>query len=906
MGCPDADTFNTLVAGKLDSAARAALADHAASCPDCHGLLGELLDLTESAPAAQPASAPAQVDRYVIERRLGAGAMGVVYAARDPELERPVAIKVLRGGASAARLKREAQMLARLHHPNVVAVYDVGDHAGQTFVAMALVDGANLRDWLAAPHTTDDIMRVLRDVARGLGAAHAAEVIHRDLKPDNIFVANDGSVQVGDFGLARSDGDLDPSASASLGMELTQTGMVLGTPAYMAPEHAAGQATAASDQFSFCVTAWEALFGVRPFTATTYAELHAKIVARELAVPAEPRRVPARVRAALERGLRAEPGDRFPSIDALAAELAPPRRRWPWVAGGLAVAAGAAALAVSLAAPRDRAAACESTAHELDAVWSPAARDRLDPGAQHLVDGYVRDWLALRHDACVDARGAAADPRNRCLDRAHDALARLLAQVAPGSDPDRLHAAVLALPPIADCRNPLEDTTSVAVRAAGEQLLARISDANVRSALSGASVMPELEALDAEAHGLGFAPAIIDAARAEASALDRVGERARAADVLRPALAAAEASRDDLRVAQVASELAALAEDKPDEASTMITLAEGAVARIGNDPDIALVIGFARIKLASASGDHAKAIETAQALIAPTIARTGADSLEVSELYVALAREYSATGRSDQAHEALAKARFTDLSRAKSGHVLDVVALSAKITDAFTQGDAERAISLARQLLALAGEGHDPAIEIEAAVSLARAYELAEDSRMMIDAFGDVLARLDAHPDAAGVETRAEALEAIGTSWIALGQPARAIEPLRRALAIETAGGATLFDYKTSTTNALADALVTTGKPREARALIEPMLKAMIDNPDVLPQRRAGAELVLARALWDDGDDHERARARTLAGDAALHYRQAIARLTAGGLARIVPMIQRRLDAVTTWQQRHP
>ena len=282
VACPDAETLAALVDDALPVAARAAVANHAAECEACHALLSALWATAASptAPAARQEERRAgdRVDRYVIEARLGAGGMGVVYAAHDPELGRKVAIKLVRAGADDERLRREAQALARLAHPNVVAVHDVGTCDGQVFIAMALVEGQNLRRWLATPRPVDAILRHLVAAGRGLAAAHAAGLIHRDLKPDNIFVSATGETLVGDFGLARDAAapaadDAPLTAPPLASPDLTLTGTVLGTPAYMAPEQATGAATRASDQFSFCVTAWEALHGARPFAGRGMAEI---------------------------------------------------------------------------------------------------------------------------------------------------------------------------------------------------------------------------------------------------------------------------------------------------------------------------------------------------------------------------------------------------------------------------------------------------------------------------------------------------------------------------------------------------------------------------------------------------------------------------------------------------------
>ncbi|HTM20129.1 MAG TPA: serine/threonine-protein kinase, partial [Kofleriaceae bacterium] len=204
-----------------------------------------------------------RVGRYLIEARLGMGGMGVVYAARDPDLDRRVAIKLLRSGAveAGARLLREGKALARLRHPNVVAVHDLGLHRGDVFIAMELVDGTTLRTWWEA-RRQGEVLAVLVDAGRGLAAAHAAGLIHRDFKPENVLVGRDGSVRVTDFGLARLDGaDGEPDAAlaativaGAVSAGLTRTGAVVGTPAYMAPEQHQGKAIdARTDQFAFCV-----------------------------------------------------------------------------------------------------------------------------------------------------------------------------------------------------------------------------------------------------------------------------------------------------------------------------------------------------------------------------------------------------------------------------------------------------------------------------------------------------------------------------------------------------------------------------------------------------------------------------------------------------------------------------
>src|SRR5687768_12143915 len=225
------------------------------------------------------------VGRYILLEAVGIGGMGVVYRAFDPELDRSVAVKLIRAAEdsdeSRARLLREAQAMARLSHNNVVGVHDVGTVGDQVFLAMDMLDGQTLRDWLKERRSWRDILRAFADAGRGLAAAHRAGLVHRDFKPSNAFVETSGRVRLLDFGLARpadamvaaggsgdsSSDDDEPSArgAAAIYASVTRAGKIAGTPRYMAPEQAkTGNATALSDQYAFCVALCEALYGQRP------------------------------------------------------------------------------------------------------------------------------------------------------------------------------------------------------------------------------------------------------------------------------------------------------------------------------------------------------------------------------------------------------------------------------------------------------------------------------------------------------------------------------------------------------------------------------------------------------------------------------------------------------------------
>ncbi len=306
--------------------------------------------------AAPPTPGTREPERYVLREQLGEGAMGVVWSARDTALDRDVALKLLHdrflGDADQEQLAREARVMARLSHPNVVAVYDVGTQGGRTFLAMELVTGVPLSRWLETPRPWQQIVDVFRGIAEGLAAAHVAGILHRDIKPTNILIGDDGRPRLADFGVAhaRPTGALDPGTP----LTATTAGLI-GSPAYMALERLCGEpADERGDQFSFCVALYEALHGERPFVAETLGGLIA-VIAR--GVPPPIRDIPPWLHAVVARGLAARPADRFASMTELGAALrAPqPRRRHIATFGAIALGILGAIVIAAIAWPRDRA-----------------------------------------------------------------------------------------------------------------------------------------------------------------------------------------------------------------------------------------------------------------------------------------------------------------------------------------------------------------------------------------------------------------------------------------------------------------------------------------------------------------------------------------------------------------------
>ncbi len=440
-----------------------------------------VIEAVEGAAANQTASVFALppgtlLGRYVIVDQLGAGGMATVYVAYDAQLARRVAIKVLRPDSrdpdAHARMLREAQAMARLSHRNVLAVHDVGSFGGGVFIATEYVEGQTLKAWLAQPRGWREILAVLASAGRGLEAAHARSIVHRDFKPDNVFLGHDGRVVVGDFGIARAE-DAPPESGPSLhsppepapasdrgedvpditsgtsiSSPITRTGTMLGTVGYMSPERAFDQIDdPRSDQFSFSVTLYRALYGQPPFV---YAGLTSYLEA--LGSPPRPppakTRVPRWIHDVILRGMAVEPSDRFPSMTELLAALEndPTRRRRGW----MAAAAGLALVGIATMGwvRHERAVRAECRIGEtlIAATWGQA-RARVGAAivatgvplasdyaarTQAALDVYATAWATVHRSASeatlLSKQETAATLRGRlaCLDGEREELGALV------------------------------------------------------------------------------------------------------------------------------------------------------------------------------------------------------------------------------------------------------------------------------------------------------------------------------------------------------------------------------------------------------------------------------------------------------------------------------------------------
>jgi serine/threonine protein kinase/tetratricopeptide (TPR) repeat protein len=540
--------------------------------------------------------AAAQLGRFRVLRELGRGGMGLTYLAYDEELDRKVAVKLVHpdvpgNAAGQARLKREAQALARLAHPNIVHVYEVGSQQGQLFIAMELIQGKTVAEWLEeAPRSWREVVAVFRQAGEGLRAAHAAGLVHRDFKPSNVMIGDDGRVRVLDFGVAYLEHTLpgeglpaiDTAAGAAAGtaagvadsaatsaarqadglagidtagnmfdatgallgvtgsrgreLALTTTGALIGTPAYMSPEQFSGRgADARSDQFSFCVSLYEALYGQRPYIGATLADIRDSQERGDIAEGPLASQVPGWLRAVVTRGLAGDPAERWPSMDALLAALArdPAHRRRSWLmAAALAVGAvGLAAVAWSWVAARSQlvVTVCSGARSELAGVWDDARQAAVAAAMQATgisyatdtwnrteatLDRYADDWVAAYTDACEDTVVRREQPeeirarRVQCLEERRQALRSftdLLAR-ADATAVEKAAAAASGLPRIESCADL-------------EYLSARIKPPEDPAVASEVARLREELTRAGELRRLGqFAPALTTAGEAQAAA----------------------------------------------------------------------------------------------------------------------------------------------------------------------------------------------------------------------------------------------------------------------------------------------------------------------------------------------------------------------------------------------------
>jgi serine/threonine protein kinase/tetratricopeptide (TPR) repeat protein len=882
----------------------------------------EATERLEDAPA-EPRSAPSAstprlpsgraVGRYELVELLGSGGMGSVYRAHDPHLSRDIALKVLHPESAHARsgsdyrhrLLREAQVLAKLSHPNVVAAFDVGTFEDVMFVAMELIAGESLRSWLRTRRSPGEVLRVLIAAGRGLVAAHAAGVLHRDFKPANVMVSPDGRVRVVDFGLARSaiasaepeaaesraaelraaelgaaelgatelgarapgsarsslPHAADPSPSESgqrerspllIEGELTQTGMLMGTPGYIAPEQLVGKpADTLADQYSYAVTVFVALSRQKPPPCVLGAS-------PTDSAPLEwPGDVPRRIRRIVERGLATRPSERHPSVaamvDALERAIAPRRRSEAVLALALGTLLVVAGLLVFKA--RSSRVTCPVTPESFRQVWGPERRERLRQALASTgrananeafglfagrLDAFQKRWLAMKQESCeaTHVRGEQSEQvlalRDACLDRR---LTGAGALVTAFSAPDAaaVDRAASAVP------ETVEDCADTAALLGTAERLPRDAEARDRivriearlpvvRALgiagrwqeAGDGAREVLEEARATSHDPTIAQALRLAAFTTSSSARTVEERQQGEAYLREAIPLAARAGDDRLVARASSDLFSLLADGQDriqEAEAMLPHVDALVIRAGDRPDDRLEVVFGQAQIMSQRRKYPEAIQLFERAIA--LSQTlenefdadGATArCKIGEIYLEL-EKYPEAVESMRAGLLGLKSTFGT----RHPRILIELANLARARSKVDTAAARATLLEMRELAANLPSEDWRAISIPFLEG-----QIREDSHDCPDAlpfYGEALARFT---EAYGAESgqTADVHQRLGACLQASGRRSQALAHLERALAIRRAKG-TATHVLASTAFELARVLDRGARPSDRARAVE-------------------------------------------------------------------------------------
>lgn len=771
------------------------------------------------------------IGRYIVLERLGQGGMGVLYTAHDPQLQRLVAIKVLRSqpGKNAShtagqqRLLREAQAMAQLSHPNVVPVYDSGPFGEGVFIAMELVRGSTLDHWVKLkPRGWGEILAVFLQAGRGLEAAHLAGVIHRDFKPTNVLVGEDGRPRVMDFGLARATRGLSLPAEVeevpealmrsgpiTLETPLTQAGSMMGSPGYMAHEQYIGAPTsAATDQFSFCVALYEALHGSRPFVAKTLIELERVTALAQVPPPPRGSDVPGWIHRILVKGLQAEPALRHASLTELLSLLsrdpAVTRRRWLAAAGTTSVLLCAGALVWWSSWSQAR--ACRNTEALLHGVWDDAVKQRSEASflatglpfaksswaiARVALDGWANQWVNARTEACeaTRVRGEQTERqlllRFECLDRRLTELGTL-AEAFGSADRELVVGAGTAaakLSPLSACTNvkQLED------RRAPPPELAAEANGLAQQLAQGRALLAAGRFEEARKH---LAPAVKRASELKLPGLESEGLEALgdlenqsrnfldAERVLQSAVRAAEAAGDDVAAARILSRLISVVGwrlDRPQEARTWAALATGIVERIGGDrlteARIAEGVGDAEWQ----AGQRAVSLTAYRKSLALFLAEQGEESVEVAELRSSVGWVLTEQGELSAAREELERSRQIREHLLGPGHPTLAATWNELATLAMERRDFHEAVRCAKltdELTVQMGTGS--ARVTRGALSTAMMMAFDGQPQAALELLANISLRLQQSPEelvgALGDYHRAHVI-----ALARVGQPARAL-----------------------------------------------------------------------------------------------------------------------------------
>ncbi|MCA9704671.1 MAG: serine/threonine protein kinase [Myxococcales bacterium] len=831
-----------------------------------------LVGLPSDGPAPEPRAVPSReaqrIGRFIVLGLLGEGGMGTVLRAYDETLARMVAVKLLRnnfGAARQQRLLREAQALAKLSHPNVVQVYEMGVVEGLMFIAMELVLGQTLHAWQQQPRPWTEVLDMYLQAGKGLAAAHAEGLIHRDFKPENCILGDDGRVRVLDFGLARAR-RLAPDESTateraplalaelaqSLERPLTRSGAVIGTLRYLPlPQLEGAPADLMSDQYSFCVSLYEGLYGTRPFADSSLSELLAAQRRGELQPVARGSAVPKRLRRVLLRGLAMHPEDRWPSIDALLDELERvrrPHRRWTRGVG-VALLMGLGGAAWALQRPSED--PCRNPQAGLEGVWGPEDRAAVQaaflgsghPEAPRLLgpvrqqlDAYTRAWVDMAGQTCratfVEHQQSEAmfDRRMICLHRRRSRLSNTIAALAEATNAQQVvDRTVLPfrLPSVEECADidalmaRLPPPSDPEVRAQVDRLRDRIDHAHtLREAGELARGLEVAESVVARARTVEYPPVLAEALECLGHLQAEAASGHKAETTLGEAIeVAARAKADEVLARAWALMLyALLTQGKLEEGIAVGRAAMAAATRVDDE----ITQGWVLNNLGALYGDNgdvARSLHHLRQALAVKERALGADHVDVGIAWSNLGNALFERGSYDGAKTAYERARSIFEATVGQSHPYAAYVFTGLGQIMQAQGEAGQAIELYRRALEIreAALGSEHVLIARSLRQLGEA-ELAER-------------RLDA-----------------------------ARLHLRRSLdTLEGLHGSYDFEVASALVT-LAELELALERPEQAQAQAERAL-AIIERDLGSARERARVLFVLARSLWPDPSSRDRAHA---------------------------------------------
>ncbi|HEX5750896.1 MAG TPA: serine/threonine-protein kinase [Archangium sp.] len=908
--------------------------------PTC--VVGPPPPLPTSAPEAQPLPRGTSVGRYLVLERLGSGGMGEVYAAFDPQLNRRVAIKLLLpggegldGGEARMRLMREAQAMARLSHPNVLPVYDIGEYGDQVFIALELVEGHTLRQWLKEqPRGWREVVEALTLAGRGLAAAHAAGLVHRDFKPDNVLVGRDGRVLVFDFGLACEQGTGHPGAHAPVDLAdilraelpttgephslaglntreppetpVTRHGHIMGTPGYMAPEQYRQEAvTARADQFAFCATLYYALYREHAFAGSGAAALARATLEGRLRPPPRDPGVPNWVRRVVLKGLQVHPQERYVSmqalLDALHDDPRARRRRQAFVA--VAGAFLVAMVAGAVGEWHQRQGLCQGVAARMDGVWDAPRQEAMQraflatgapyaadtwKGVKDALDAYASQWVKGQRVACeaTKLRGDASEEvlaaRTTCLERRRSelkALTDVLAE-ADGRVVERAVEAVRGLSELSPCDT--ADPLASSEPPSNPQVAARVEElhtalARARALRISGQFPAGLEVagpVAREAHTLGYHPL-------EAEAMLELGQlqagfgHSEAERTLKEALWMADEVRlDEVRAEALVAltQLVAYDVTRVRDGHDWYRQARALLVRTKREGRLLAGLESAHGLVYASQGDSGAAETSHRHALAALEKVSSPDSPEVAMVLRRLGNTLTTQGRHTEALAVYQRAYETFRTALGAEHPRVGSSLVSLGTTLSALGRHAEALEPLRQGFAI----------VDRALSPRHAFRA-----MALDALGGALWRDGKTDEARQVLQRAvEAAElargpehpdvagpstSLGLVLVDAGHLAEALGHFDRAVRLrEHALGAQHPDLAGPLTGR-GEALLKLGRPNEALVPLERAL-TLRETHTVAPVELAETRFALARALADAHKDP--ARARVLAQKAASSLQQ--------------------------------